>query len=261
MRAPHREGYRGSTRAAAAREDQARVLAELFGRELYEQRMRVASPLPWLVSTEHDAAHAAARVSALRALGFGAVSCATEDAVPWVTPGVAHLELEEEELVLAPLAARFRYDAVRVVVLATLDQETSREEVERVRVVRNGRRGDPTMPVSRYQRDHARTRAAYLFLGPRQRTVRLAQGGLVLAGGAGDGALTSFERFERAMDALLGRVPHAVRDARLVDARRARSGFALRGDGRERVTSNLRETDLVARLLALAWLEGQVDPA
>lgn len=259
------ESYRGGAPALAPdREAQARSLAQLFGRELYEQRMRIAGPLPWLVSSEPDDARALARVSALRALGFGAVSCASEDAVPWTAPnGAVHLELGPEELVLAPSGARLRYDAIRVVVLATLDQETSREQIELVRVSsRRGRGPGPdTMPVSRYQQERARTRAAYLFLGPRQRSVRLVQGALGLAEPEGARAPTSFERFERALAALLERTPHAVHDARLVDARRARSGFQLRGDGREKVASNLRETDLVARLVALAWLEGQIDSA
>ena len=49
-------------------------------------------------------------------------------------------------------------------------------------------------------------------------------------------------------------------DERLLAARRGRTGFATRADGLMHTTSNVRETDLVARAIGVAWREGQIDP-
>lgn len=242
-----------------AREDLARLLAEQTGRDAYDWRVRLGQPLPWVVSLVPDADAAVALAFELRRHGLGVVSCDVDAARAWSARGAVQLALGSLELAIEPAGPRIAYDAIRCVVLATLDEETSREEIELMRAPTDrGGRATP-MQVSRYHTERARTRAAYLVLGARQRSVRLAQGALSLA--ASDAGNTSFERFDLAIDAPLARAPGAIRDARLVDARRARSRLSLRGDGRERVTSNVRETDLAARLIAVAWLEGQIDPA
>jgi hypothetical protein len=257
------------------REEIAALLAELTGEaDAYTFRLRLGPTFPWLVAREADPVRAHALVQRLRERGLGAVACDLAEAVPWsAPPGALAMSLEPDHVAFGP-GLRVPYEALRVVVLATLDQEHSREEIEKIRV-RTGRYAKE-VPVSGYRRETTRTRAAHLFLGARQRSVRLVQGGLRLATAAATGtdtdglsatgdpaippARTSLELFERAVDALLARAPHAIRDARLVDGRRARSHFSMHQGGRERLTSNLRETDVAARLLALAWLEQQIDP-
>jgi hypothetical protein len=114
-----------------------------------------------------------------------------------------------------------------------------------------------TAPVSRYRDDARRVPVLYLFTGPRRRAVRLAEGELSLFGLAPSQAQTARARFDAALGALRGALDAAVFDETLVDRRRARSQMAVRADGRERLTTNARETDLAARLLALALFEGQ----
>ncbi|AKF03639.1 hypothetical protein [Sandaracinus amylolyticus] len=252
-------GYRDAspTDVTPTREALARVIAELTGRDLYSVRLRLGQPLPWIVALEPDESRAHALVTELRRRGLGAVT--RPDDAPWTTRHGA-LSLHDDALSFEPSGARIPYRAIRVVVLATIDEETSREHVDFVRVSNDPRSAEPYMPVSRYQNETSRSRAAYLELDGSEPGVRLVQSGLSLAGA--DPGRTSFERFDRALHALLARIPeHVPRDARLVDARRVRQGFALRNDGRERITSNVRETDLAARLLARAWLEDQIDPA
>ncbi|UJR83884.1 hypothetical protein [Sandaracinus amylolyticus] len=250
-------GYRDAspTDVTPTREELARIIAELTKRDLYSVRLRLGQPLPWLVAVESDEARAHALLAELRRRGLGAVTC--RDDAPWAQRYGA-LALHDDALSLGDV--HIPYAAIRVIVLATIDEETSREHVELVRVSNDPRSAEPYMPVSRYRNETSRSRVAYLELDGSQPSVRLGQGGISLAGS--DPGRTSFERFERAIEALLARIPeHVPRDARLVEARRVRQGFSLRGDGRERITSNVRETDLAARLLARAWLEGQIDPA
>jgi hypothetical protein len=260
------QGYRDATRAleAASREDVVRVLAAVTGIDAADWRMRVGRPLPWVITMEPDAARATELVLELRRHGLGAVTCDANDARSWAPRGHATLVLGETALGFLEDPRRIPYDAVRATILATLDVETTTEQVERAAGSANPRNGQATMYVSSYRREGARSGALYLVLGPNETTVRIEQGAARLAGPDGQvGALrgTARERFQQCVDAIHERTPHAIHDARLLTARRGRSGFATRSDGITHTTSNVRETELVAYLLGRAWMERQIDPA
>ena len=70
---------------------------------------------------------------------------------------------------------------------------------------------------------------------------------------------TSYQRFDELLATLASAAPHLRWDKRLVDAPRARTRLSLRADGTEKSTTNERETDLVARIIALATLRGTID--
>ncbi len=257
-------GYREAPHALAEppREEVVQALAALTGQDAADWRMRIGQELPWILSFEPDAERAAALVLECRRRGLGAVSCDVSEASAWAPRGRALLVLHEDGFGFADEARVIPYDAVRAAVFATLDVETSTEEIEHVRVTMNRHAIPRTMPVSSYHRERSRTRALFLVLGGGSPDVRLAQGSLRLTatGGASMGS-TSLEVFARASDALIARLPGAVRDDRLLNARRGRSGFSTASDGVTHTTSNVRETDLVAHLIGLAWSEAQIDPA
>lgn len=259
-------GYRDAPHARdeAPREELVQALAELTGRDAPDWRMRINQPLPWVVAMEPDAARAAALVVALRSRGLGAVACDMGDARAWAPRGRATLVLGERGLGFLEDARELPYDAVRAAVFATLDTETSHEEVEHITVSANPQNVRRTMPVSRYHRERSRTRALFLVRGAGEADLRLVQGSLRLQSldsGRAPGGTTQVEIFRRACEALLERIPDAFRDERLLTARRGRSDFSTNADGVTHTTSNLRETDLVAHLIGLAWIEGQIDPA
>lgn len=234
----------------------------LVGGDRYTLRLRLGRGLPCEVARTADEGEARRLVEALRARGVGAVASSLADAEPWRPAGRCELRLDvgpdgRAETVLLPEGLRLPSGAVRVVVLAAIDHERTREEIEHVVVARNARTGPVTAPVSRYREDARKVRVLYLFTGPRRRAVRLAEGELSLSGLAPSQAQTARARFDAALAALRGALDAAVFDQTLVDRRRARSQMAVRADGRERLTTNARETDLAARLLALALFEGQ----
>ena len=260
------QGYRASPSSAEpTREELAGVLAALTGQNAADWRMRIGQPLPWIVAMSPDAAHAEALVAALRAHGLVAVSCDSTTIRPWTPRGRATLVLHEDNFGFVDAARLVDYAAVRVAVLATVDSETSTEEVDQVRVSVNPRNFQQTMPVSRYHRERSRSRALFLVLGGDEPDIRLAQGSLRLEQVGPSGRVrmpsTAIEGFQRATDALLARLSGAIRDDRLLTARRSRNSFSTGADGVTHTTSNARETDLVAHLIGLAWMEAQIDPA
>jgi hypothetical protein len=255
--------YREPPRAAEdpPRDEIVRVLAAVTGTDEADWRMRVGRPLPWMVTTALDRDAADALVLELRRSGLGAVSCDVDEARCWAPRGHATLVLGDAELGFVEDPRRIAYDAIRATVLATLDTETTTEEVERV--ASSPRQGQPIARVSHFRPESARSRALYLVLDPGEATVRLEQGALRLARPDGSVLLggSARERFDRSVDAIFAATPSAARDTRLVTARRGRSGFAMRGGGTAKTTSNVRETDLVAHLLGIAWRERQIDPS
>lgn len=239
------------------------MLAALTGQDEADWRMRVGRPLPWVIAMQPDEASATRLVGELRRCGLGAVWCDASAAPSWAVRGHATLVLDETELGFLEDPRRIPYDSIRVTVLATLETETTTEEIERVTGSASPRNGQRVMRVSRYRREGSRSRALYLVLGAGESTVRLEQGSVRLESGVvGKPALgnTARERFERSVDAILARTPGALRDERLLTARRGRSGFSARSDGVTHTTSNARETELVVQLIARAWIEGQIDP-
>ena len=149
-----------------------------------------------------------------------------------------------------------------VAVVATIEQEKTKEEVQHVLVDRRNR---VTMPVSQYQGSRTRARAVYLFAGERRRAIRLVQAEAGLAAtdtstpSSPHLAPTSYQRFDELLATLASAAPHLRWDKRLVDAPCARTRLSLRADGTEKSTTNERETDLVARIIALATLRGTID--
>jgi hypothetical protein len=258
-------GYREAPRALEEppREEVVQALAAITGRDASDWRLRIGQPLPWVVAMEADAARAGALVVALRRKGLGAVSCDVTEAQPWAPRGRLTLALREDGIGFSEAARVVPYDAVRAVVRAMLDTETSTEEVEHVNVSVNPRNVPRTVPVSHYLRERSRSRALFLVLGAGEPDVRLVQGSVRLEGAAGRGSAmgsTSGEIFARVSEALLARLPDAFQDDRLLTARRGRSGFSTSSGGATHTTSNFRETDLIAHLIGLAWIEAQIDP-
>jgi hypothetical protein len=262
------QGYREPPRPLQdpPRDAIVRVLAALTGTDEADWRIRVGRPLPWVISMQPDAARASALVGELRRSGLGAVTCDADDARTWTPRGRATVVLDDDEIAFVEHERRIPYAAIRAAVLATLDTETTTEQTERAGG--SPRQGQPVLQVSHFHREGARSRALYLVLGSGEPSVRLDQGSVRLADptGAitiGSAALagTARQRFDRCVDAILLRAPDAIRDGRLLTARRNRSDYASRGDGVTHTTSNVRETELVAHLIALAWIEQQIDPA
>ncbi len=257
-------GYREGPRrdAEPPREEIARALAELTGRDEADWRMRLGQPLPWMVAMEPDVERASALVMALRRRGLGAVACDQEVARAWAPRGHTTLVLHEAELGFVEDPRRIPYDAIRALVHAMLDSETSTETTENVTVAVNARASRHTMPVSRYRRERSRSRALYLVLGADVSDLRLGQGAVRLASPDGGVmmASTSIARFQQAIEAIGAKTPGAWRDERLLKARRGRSGLSTHRDGVTHTTSNDRETELVAHAIGVALLEGQIDP-
>ena len=258
-------GYRAPVRTHEGQppDELVRFMAAIMGEDEADWRLRAQRPLPWIVRMEPDARGATARVAELRRHGLGAVSCDTVDARSWAPRQQATLVLDETELGFVEDPRRIAYADVRLAMLAMLDTETSTERVEHVRVSINARNAVQTMPVTHYQHEASRTRALFLMLSADEPLVCLAQGSVRLGtvwGAGGAVGRTSVELFQNATARVLERLPHAIRDDRLLTERRGRSSFSTHSDGVTHTASNVRETDLVARLMGLAWFSGQIDP-
>lgn len=233
-------------------------LAPLARVTAYDLRMRLAGEAPWVIANVREADEANALVAALRDRGFGAVACDLSAARPWSPAGDVVMAFHDEHLTLDPGGLRVPYAHLKVIVRATFDAERESEQVERVVVSRNHRHGPHTVDVSRFSYAREREQALYLFAGADRQGARLAQNALRPVGVEG---LTSRERFDRAVDLLRDRAPQARFDDRLVARPRKRTSFSLafvEGASRGSVSSNATETDLAARLMALAFTSGQM---
>ncbi len=236
----------------------AAALAPLTEVTAYDLRMRLAGEAPWVIAHTREPDEAAALGSALRDRGFGAVACDVSAARPWSPAGDLVLAFHDDHLSLDPGGLRVPYAHLRVMVRATFDAERESEQVERVVVSRNNRHGPHTVDVSRFSYAREREQALYLFAGADRQGARLSQSALRPVGVEG---LTSRERFDRAVDLLRSRAPQARFDDRLVARPRKRTSFSLafvEGASRGSVSSNAAETDLAARLMAIAFTSGQM---
>lgn len=262
--ASERAHYREASkpREPLTREALAALLVTLRGETAYDWFLRLGTPLPWLVANEQDQARADSLVRTFAAEGLDAVALDPDEARPWSSMGFASVSLAHAHLEIAPEGMRVPLEELDVAVVATIEQETTKEEVQHVLVDRRNR---VTMPVSQYQGSRTRARALYLFAGERRRAIRLVQAEAGLSNSAAQAATspllapTSFQRFDELLDSLASAAPHLRWDRRLVDAPRARNRLSLRADGTEKSTTNQRETDLVARIIALATLRGTID--
>lgn len=224
-------------------------LAPRLGATVYELRGRFAGVGPWVLGRVADPWEADAICQSLRRNGFGAVVVDLDEVRPALTAARPPLVLDAEALHAG--AHRVVLAGLTLLVEAMTLVEHAHPSVEH-RVVATNARGDPTVvdiTSVRYARD--RQRVLYLF-GDDGAALRVPQEAALRAGFAGP---TSLARFEALRDAVRARAPQAAYDARLVDAPRRRTSFALTvGDhegGAER-SDNVDETNLAAWVLHLA---------
>jgi len=233
-------------------------LASQLGVTAYDARMRLAGPPPWFVA--RLAAPGASRlVERLRERGFGAILVPIAASAPRRLPPGVVLQAGEQALEDTTGRPIFPYDAVRLLVSATLDREHGAERVEEVLVGGRFSRGGPTtVEVSRYQYERQQARALYVFLDRGPPGLCFTQNSLAMPTLP---ARTSRERIDGFFQLLRGRCARARVDERLALAPRKRSSFQVlppTKQSRDAVSSNASETDLAVCALALASDQGQL---
>jgi hypothetical protein len=233
-------------------------LASLLGLSAYDARMRLAGPAPWFAA-RLPAPEAAAQIAALRDRGFGAVGVGLGASAPRLVPSSVVIQPGEEGLEDTSGRPLFAYEAVRLIVVATLDQEHGAERVEEVIVGGRFSRGGPTtVEVSRYQYERQQRRALYVFLEAGPPALCFTQSSLAAPSIP---ARTSRERIDGLLRLLRERCPRALVDERLAQAPRKRTSFLTlppTTSGRDAVSSNANETDLATCALALALAQDQL---
>lgn len=241
-----------------APKDWALSLAMLLGATAYDLRLRLVGEAPWVIANTHTLEEARAMVSLLRGHGFGAVECELSSARPWVPPNDLPVALETERMTFGASGIELEYSRLRVIVRATVDAERGDERIEQIKVGSDAR-ARYVVDVSHFSYARERDQAVYLFTDLHQNAARFTQSTLRVRGVVG---VTSHERFDRFIVGLRAKAPGARYDQRFVARPRKRTSFSMaytEGSARGSLSSNSGETDLAARLMALAFMTGQID--
>lgn len=227
-------------------------LASFLGISAYDARMRLAGIAPWFVARARPE-EAERMVAELRERGFRAVRAGVRSCRPRFLPPAVAVRLGADGLEEADGRQLFAYEAVRLIVVATLDQEHGAERVEQVVVGRGGRGEPTTVEVSRFQYERQKGRALYFFQRGDPQAFCIVQGTLAAPSIP---ARTSRERIDALFQLVKGRCSAAVIDERFAAAPRKRTSLLVsptHKDGhRDSTTSNANETDLAAYVLAMA---------
>lgn len=247
-------GYRAPPRVEEIPEESyLAALADRVDATPYELRARLAGGAPWFVARVTDPWEADAVCEWLRHKGFGAVVVRPED-LQNITVARGPLALGAEGLAMGPRS--LPYARIAFIVDALCVAEQANERVEHVIVSVRGERLPQTADIASVRYAKERQRTLYLF-DAEGGGVRLPQD---LTRSVALPGLTSLARYEALCAALRTRAPHAGFDGRLVHAPRRRTSYEPRQHDRDHSSlrsDNLDETDLAARALHLASVEGQ----
>lgn len=228
-------------------------VATLLGMLPFDLRQRLAGAPPWIVARTAEAAEARTIGGALRAAGVGAVVLDLAD--PTLAPSEALTSrafAHEAGVLLEPQGGLVPYDALALVVRASLEEELGVEVTERAARSRFSR--GTGEKVTTHSRSRARTHALYLCIdrGP---TVRLVEGRFAFPDEVGPTARSR-------LDAFVAKLRAAIDEARyhdaFVSAPRKRTTLRAITQGethRSTVQGNLAETDLAVALLVRAHEE------
>lgn len=247
-------------------EDEVRALAPLMGKSAYDARLVLQAPPPIVLLSTPELAAAQRGLALLRGRGHGAVACdlaRVRSSSDFFAPKT--FRFEPAELVIATPAAEQRLPYADVLALIRARHDSTDERVCEQRstkfsLARAAMTGGlaVTKTTVRHERrvSEAREQVLYVFSRSGDGHVFLRESRLVYAGLGDRLGPTTAENFAATVALLRERAPSALFDERLVSRRRR--GDVLSAGAGGSATSNAGETDLLAHLLAVAQLQGQL---
>ena len=248
--------------------EEAGALAPLVDLAIYDLKLKLAGPLPLVLTRTADPDAAARLVDALRARGHGAVSCDLAE-----VPGSAELPapksyaFETEGLTLAnpswPAARALPYRDLLALLLvrATVVEETTTTTSKKTfsagrAIATSGLMMRKKTKVASRSRTESHERVLYLVDRAGQR-IRLCEGRLQHQGLGAEIAPTRMQNFTALIDELRRRAPGARFDDSLATRLRPATTLAHAsptGAGR----SNASEIDLAVHLIVIGMVSEQL---
>ena len=236
--------------------DDLAYVAQVLSLTLYEARVLLAAGTPQVLITTKEPSRAETVAGALRQRGYGAVVVPAKDVVP--SPRMLQLRAFslEREMLRADTAQPhvLPYADVHTLVRAmhrSATETMGEEKVRKFSVVKMATVGIPTRTVTQATKSVGEERSQVLYLFPFDGApwILEEQGAKYTHMGEAM-APTKFANFQRAVELLRARMPHATFDARLTTPRHfSDKVMAHLSDGSNRVSSSF-SVDLLAHGIA-----------
>jgi hypothetical protein len=247
-------------------EDEVRALAPLLGKSAYDVRLALQAPPPIVLSSTPDLEAAKRLLAALRARGHGAVACdlaRVRGSSDMFAPKTFRFEAAELVVAAPSVEQRLPYGEMLALIRArhdSVDERVSEHRSTKFSLARAAITGglSVTKTTVRHERrvSEEREHVLYVFDRSGDGHVFLREQRLGYAGLGDRLGPTTTENFAATVAVLRERAASALYDERLVSRRRR--GDVLSASTGGSSTSNAGETDLLAHLIAVAHLQGQL---
>ena len=237
-------------------QDDLPAVSQVLGLTIYETRVLLAAGTPQVLLTTREVERAEGIAGALRQRGYGAVVVSAKDVVP--SPRMLQLRafsLERDALRADSAQPHLLpYADVHSLVRAmhrSATETIGEEKVRKFSVVKMATVGIPTRTVTKATKNIGEERSQVLYLFPFDGPPWILEEQAAKYTHMGEAmAPTKFAHFQRAVELLRARMPHATFDTRLTTPRHfSDKVMAHLADGSNKVSSSF-SVDLLAHGIA-----------